>query len=113
MITLEEAWNIIERMNEDAHEQSWDTWTAADELADSDEEDDWSAAEEMREDASIEQAGYFRDAYHELQAQEQQALWHWAREDGDFREQFESWFGTEEFADALRHADESEGGHHD
>jgi hypothetical protein len=113
MIPLEEAWNIITRMNDDAHDQSWDTWTEADALADSDDEDDWSAAEELREDASIEQAGYFRDAYYELEPEEQQALWHWAQLDSDFREQFESWFGAEEFANELRHADDSEGGHHD
>lgn len=113
MITLEDAWDLITRMNEDAHDQAWDTWTAAESLADSDEEDDWSAAEEMREDASIEQAGYFRDAYFELDTEEQQALWHWAREDQDFHEQFESWFGEEEFANELRHADDSDGGHPD
>lgn len=100
MKTLDDAWGIIESINDDAHGDAWDTWMEADRLADEGEEDDdWIRAEELREEASLEQAGYFRDGWFGLNKEDQAVVEHWLREDNDFREQFATYFGEEEFAD--------------
>ena len=97
-MTLQEAWELAESMNETAHEQSWDSWTAADAVEESYEEDeDAASAEEMREDASAEQASHFREAFWEMDQEQQEGIRHWVRHDEDFRDQFEGWFGWEEF----------------
>ena len=67
MNTLDETFDLIEALNEEAHGMAWDTWIEADELEDSDDEDDWSKAEGKREEASDEQAGYFRDEFDGLE----------------------------------------------
>jgi hypothetical protein len=100
MRTLEEAQEIVERLNDDAHEQAWDAWTAAD------DEQDWEAAEEMREDASIEQAEYFRDFWYELDTDDQELVKYWLDHDEDFREQFAVYFGEQEFVDEFENKDE-------
>jgi hypothetical protein len=97
MKTLEEAWHIIEALNGDAHDQAYDTWAAADELSESDDEDDWETAEVMREEASLEQAGYFREYYDDLDNEERSAIEHWLQNDEDFKEQFAVYYGEEEF----------------
>lgn len=97
MLTLQETIDLVETLNEEAHQQSWDTWTEADALMDSDEEDDWEAAEELREDASAEQASYFRDEYYSLSEEQKKSISHWITEDEDFREQFMTYFGENEF----------------
>jgi len=99
MKTLDEAWQIIEAVNEEAHEQSWDSWIAADEMADSDEDEDGTTAEQMREDASLEQAEYFRNGLWDLSAEDREAVDHWLQADESFREQFRDWFGHDEFDD--------------
>ena len=58
-----------------------------------DDEDDWSKAEEMREDASEEQAEYFRNEYDELSEEDRNAVDHWIKNDEDFREQFLTYYG--------------------
>ena len=40
MKTIENAWDIMEGLNNDAHDSAWDTWVEADRLADEGEEDD-------------------------------------------------------------------------
>ena len=97
MKTLEETWDLIERLNGDAHDEAWNTWVAADELDESEDESDWETAEEMREQASLEQAEYFRDFYYELDEAEQDVIKHWLVKDSDFRDQFSVYFGEEEF----------------
>jgi hypothetical protein len=98
MMTLQEAWELAESINETAHDQSWDSWTAADAVEETyDEEEDAVSAEELREDASEEQASYFRDGFYDLEEEQQQGLRHWIENDEDFRDQFETWFGWEEF----------------
>ena len=99
MKTLDQAFEIIEAINEEAHEQSWDSWMAADQMANSDEDDSEVTEEQMREDASLEQAEYFRDGVWNLSAEDRQAIDHWIKEDESFREQFRDWFGNEEFDD--------------
>jgi hypothetical protein len=100
MRTLEEAQEIVERLNDDAHEQAWDSWAAAD------REDDQEAAEEMREDASSEQAEYFRDGWYELDLDDQDLVQYWLDNDEDFREQFAVYFGEAEFDNEFNNKDE-------
>lgn len=97
MLTLEETYTIAQNLNEDAHGASWDKWVQADELEESENEDDWTIAEEIREEASLQQAEYFRDLYYDLSEEEQSAIKHWLKEDENFKEEFSMWFGEEEF----------------
>ena len=91
MKTLNEAWELIESMNGEAYRLAYDSWLAAD--AAEDDEDDWSKAEEMREDASQEQAEYFRDEYGELSEEDRNTVDYWIKNDEDFREQFLAYYG--------------------
>jgi hypothetical protein len=99
MKTLDEAYAIIEALNEEAHSLAWDTWIEADELADSEDEDDWDLAEDKREEASEEQAGYFRNEFASLTAEDRAAIEHWVKVDESFSEEFRDWFGRNEFDD--------------
>lgn len=103
MKTLEEIFDLIETMNEEAHQEAMDSWVAADELMESDDEDDWNTAEEMREDASAEQASYFRESYWMMAEEDREAINHWLKEDSDFKEQFVMYFGEEEFGNQFDH----------
>lgn len=106
MRTLEEAWDIIESLNNDAHEQSWDTWIEADALEESEDEDDWTSAEEIRENASLEQADYFREGWYNLSDEDQETVKHWLNHDESFKDQFITYFGEEEFEEEFRDEDE-------
>ena len=100
-MTKDEAYSIISNLNEEAHSAAWDMWVEADELGESDEEEDWAAAEELREEASYEQAGYFRASFNDLKQDQQDAIWQWAKNDEDFAEDFKAWFGQEEFEEHI------------
>ena len=91
MKTLDEAWKLIESINGNAYDLAYDSWLMADEAED--DEDDWDKAEEMREDASEEQSGYFRDEYFDLSEEDKAAIQHWIKHDEDFREQFLTYYG--------------------
>lgn len=97
MKTLTEAFELIEYLNEQAHDEAYDSWAAADELMDSADEDDWETAEEMREDASLEQSEYFRENVEAADAEERELIEYWLENDDDFRETFRDWYGHEEF----------------
>jgi hypothetical protein len=99
MKTLDEAFDLIEALNEEAHGMAWDTWIEADELEDSEDEDDWTKAEAKREEASDEQAGYFRDEFDGLEDEDRVTIEHWLDADELFREQFRDWYGRDEFDD--------------
>ena len=101
MKTLDDVYDLAQSLNEEAHALAWDTWIAADELEDSEDEEDWTAAESMREEASLEQSGHFRDLYNDLDAADQQAIKHWLTEDESFKEEFSIWFGEQEFKDKF------------
>ena len=100
-MTKDEAYSIISNLNEEAHSAAWDSWVAADELGDSDDEEDWAAAEEMREEASYEQAGYFRASFNDLKQDQQDAIWKFAKEDPEWAEDFKCWYGDEEFEEHI------------
>ena len=97
MITRDQAYDVIQEINELAHDRSWDTWTDADALADSDNEEDWDAAEEMRETASEEQAGYFREEFENLDEHTRTAVLHYVNTDQDFHDEFVSWYGEDQY----------------
>lgn len=97
MITIDEAYNTILALNDDAHEAAYDTWSKADVLEDSDNEEDWGRAEDLREDASLEQAEYFREGFDELDQPVKDAILHYVTTDESFREEFTVWYGVEEF----------------
>lgn len=97
MISIDEAYSIIQSINENAHQQSWDTWRTADLLMESDEEEDWETAEELREDASLEQATYFREEFDELDDETKEAILHYVDTDTGFKEEFVVWYGEDEF----------------
>lgn len=99
MKTLDEAYSIVEALNEEAHSMAWDTWVEADELEDSDNEDDWDLAEGKREEASDEQAEYFCDEFSCLSEEDRRAVEHWLTADESFRDQFRDWYGRDMFDD--------------
>jgi len=101
MMTKEEAHDIISDLNEQAHSMAWDSWVEADELGESDDEEDWGRAEEIREEASYEQAGYFRADFNNLPQDQQDAIWKYAKDDEDFAEDFKAWYGPEEFEEHI------------
>ena len=102
MKTLDEVVSIVEDLNEEAHEEAWDSWVAADELQENGEDDDdLIAAEKMREEASDEQAGYFRDGFDALDESDRAAITHWLGTDSNFKEQFKSYFGYDAFEDIF------------
>ena len=77
MKTLEETFDIINNLNEDAHNDAFDTWIKADSLSDSDNEEDWDEAEALREEASIEQSSYFRGYFYDLDETDQDSIRYW------------------------------------
>lgn len=97
MISRDEAYDIIFGINESAHDSSWDTWEAADNLRDSDNEDDWEQAEELGAQASAEQASYFREQFEDLEENIKQAILHYVDIDSDFKSEFVSWYGEDEY----------------
>jgi hypothetical protein len=98
MKSLEETTSIVESLNEEAHNDAWDTWVEADELSNNAvDDDDMAEAEDLREQASEEQAGYFRDLVDQLADEDKVSIEHWLKLDIDFRDQFSSWYGSEEF----------------
>ena len=101
MKTLQEALSIVEELNDDAHDRAYDTWAAADELSESDDEADWETAEIMREEASLEQASYFRESWYDLETSEQEDIKYWLNEDHDLKEQFLVYFGEQEFEEEF------------
>ena len=101
MKTLEEVWSLAESLNEEAHSDAWDSWIAADEMEESEEDEDGTSAEQLREEASDEQAGYFRQGYWALSEQDQEAIEYWLKKDESFRDQFSTWFGYDAFEEEF------------
>ena len=94
MKTLEQCYDIISNLNEEAHSMAWDTWMEADRLADEGEGDeDWIRAEELREEASLEQQEYFVDLFEQLDEETKAACWKYREQDENFRMEFDCWYG--------------------
>jgi len=94
MKTKDEAYEIICDLNDEAHAATWDEWVAADD-AENDGED-MDVVEGMRVDASYNQAREFREAFQVLMPEDQEAVLHWVKNDEDFAEEFNMWWGEEE-----------------
>lgn len=87
MMTIDEAWDLINALNDDAHGYAWDLWIESDEAEDEEE------AETLREDASNAQAEYFRDLLNDLESDARDAIFHYAKTDEEFKDQFECYYG--------------------
>jgi hypothetical protein len=101
MKTLAEIWELINSINDEAHSNAYDSWEEADEMEESDDEDSEEIAEQLREQASNEQAGYFREMYWLLLEEYREAIRYWLKEDESFKDEFSSWFGYEEFEEEF------------
>lgn len=88
MKTVSECTDIIESLNGDAYDEVWDMWCEADECHDDEE------AEYMREDCSLAQQEVFRDLFANLDEDTQQAIYHYCRVDGDFKDTFYTYYGA-------------------
>jgi len=83
MLSRDEAYNIICDLNEEAHSATYDEWENAG--------DD----EELLEEASELQATEFREAFQTLDQESQEAVLYWGKNDPDFAEEFNMWWGQE------------------
>jgi len=89
MTTREQAIEIMENLNEQAHNDAWDEWTEAERLEDQGDEE---AAEHQRACASEVQGDFFSDYFLELDKVTRQAIARLALEDTDFYESYwEPW----------------------
>ena len=82
-MTLDQAWELIEKLNEEAHDYAATYWRQADLYDD----------EEMRENASAIQQEHFRELFDALEP----AVWievlKFGNVDEDFKEQFSTYHG--------------------
>lgn len=97
MKTRYDTYDLIQSMNDRAHGETRDSWVAADNYEESEEDNSDVTAESLREEASLEQAEYFRDFYDELSPDEQDAIKYWIKNDESFRYEFSCWYGRDEF----------------
>jgi hypothetical protein len=98
MTTREQAIEIMENLNEQAHNDAWDEWTEAERLEDEGEEE---AAEHQRACASEIQGDFFSDHFSDLDKPTRQAIARLALEDEDFFENYwEPWCGLDPATEA-------------
>ena len=89
MITREQAIEIMENLNEQAHQDAWSEWEEADQLLG---EGDDEAAEQQQLVASEVQSDFFSDYFSDLDRETRQAIARLAMTDEDFRENYwEPW----------------------
>ena len=93
MIDRDQAIEIMETLNEQAHSDAWDEWAEADRLA---AEGDEEAAEHQRDCASEMQRDFFADHFGNLDQETRRAIAKIALEDEDFYENYwEPWCGLD------------------
>jgi hypothetical protein len=85
-MTVDEACNLIEQLNDEAHGFAWDLWVEA-----SDADD-----EEMREEASEVQQSHFRKLFKELDPGTQVDIVQLCLKNEDLNEQFDTYHGEED-----------------
>ncbi len=89
-MTLDQAWDIITDLNDEAYGFAYESWTTADDAAnDGDDE----LAEEYREEASIEQSNHFSSLFDLLPHEQKNAIMEWKNKDADFRDQLMAYLG--------------------
>jgi len=86
MITLNEAYEIIQSCNDNAYVSAYSVWLS------SDEEEEGEQQELAREKASYIQAEYFREEYEVLSLEVREAIMYYCQTDKDFNEQFLDWW---------------------
>lgn len=87
MKTLQECYDIICQMNDDAHAYAYASWCAADEM---DEES--GEAEDQRCAASEEQRDYFVEMYDQLDEKTKEDIQYYRENDQAFRDDFDCWY---------------------
>ena len=93
MIDRDQAIEIMETLNEQAHGDAWDEWIEAERLEDEGEEE---AAEHQRDCASEMQRDFFADHFGNLDQETRRAIARIALEDEDFYENYwEPWCGLD------------------
>ena len=93
MIDRDQAIEIMETLNEQAHSDTWDEWAEADRLA---AEGDDEAAEHQRDCASEMQRDFFADHFGNLDQETRRAIAKIALRDADFSENYwEPWCGLD------------------
>ena len=80
---MKDAWELIENLNDEAHNYAWDLWIEANEADD----------EELREEASEVQQAHFRKLFKELDLDTQFEIVEICEKDDDFNEQFDAYHG--------------------
>jgi len=95
MKTLDEVYDIIQNLNEEAHQAAWDDWIA------SDNEEDDELAEELREEASNIQKSSFRTFYWQLPEEDRRATIYWIIKNEDFAEEFKDWYDPVAFDEEI------------
>jgi hypothetical protein len=91
MKTLDETIELMESLNGTAYDMAYDSWLDADFAEDNDDDN----AERLRELASEEQQEYFREEFADLSDDDKEAIRQWYKNDEDFREQFQTYYGGE------------------
>ena len=82
-MTLDEAWELIEKLNDQAHDYAATFWRQADLYDD----------EEMRENASAVQQEHFRELFDSLDPGVWVEVHKFSRTNEDFNEQFSTYHG--------------------
>lgn len=82
-MTLDEAWELIEKLNDEAHDYAATFWRQADLYDD----------EEMRENASAVQQEHFRELFDDLDPNVWAEVFKISRTNKDFNEQFSTYYG--------------------
>lgn len=77
-MTLEQAWYLLELLNEEANQQSKDRWLTADVA-----------------NASLYQSVCFRKSFLALDKNQQQLIQFWIEKDDEFQDYFKCLFGDE------------------
>ncbi len=88
-MTLDQAWDIITDLNDEAYDLAYESWTDADDAAEYDDE----LAEELREQASMEQSSHFSLLFDQLPDEQRNGVMEWREKDADFRDQLMAYFG--------------------
>ncbi len=91
MRPVSDAFEIVESLNDEAHECTWESWVEADEL------EDWEEAEAIREDVSEDQTELFRTFFHELSEEDRDVVIYWLKKDNVLKEQFSMYYGEYHF----------------
>jgi hypothetical protein len=82
---MKDAWELLENLNDMAHDHTWDLWIEASEADD----------EELREKASEVQQAHFRKLFRDLDLDTQFEIVEICEKDDDFNEQFDTYHGEE------------------